>query len=170
MIKETLEKYLDQGISQRKIAAIEGISQTNVRYWLNKYDLKVVYNRKGQPHNCKGCGETNPAKFYGHKRSYCGSCHNDYAVERTRKQKLKIVDYMGGSCNLCGFNAWVSALEVHHLEPETKDPLFGSFTSWKWSRIIEELKRCVLLCSNCHAGVHTNNVKITDIDRNVKWT
>lgn len=41
MKRELLEKYLNKKISTQKIAETEKVSRTTVRYWLNKYNLKV---------------------------------------------------------------------------------------------------------------------------------
>ena len=162
MEREQLQSFIDQGLSQRKMAAEIGRSQATVKYWLKKYELKQHYNQKGVPHLCKSCGETDPGCFYGYKRSYCGSCHNKYAVARTRQQKLNIIALMGSECKVCGYKSYPCSLHVHHLDPSKKDPTFMTFTSWKWERIIEELKHCILLCANCHAAVHAGYVKVAD--------
>lgn len=63
---------------------------------------------------------------------------------------------MGGCCQLCGYNRCPSALDLHHLAKKEKDFTFGHVTSnpKKWAVIVEELKKCILLCKNCHTEVH----------------
>jgi len=41
MEKELLEKYIADGLSQRAISETTGFSRTNVRYWLQKYNLNM---------------------------------------------------------------------------------------------------------------------------------
>jgi uncharacterized protein YjcR len=41
MEKEKLKKYCDLGLSSRVIADRVGVSQTTIRYWLDKYSLKT---------------------------------------------------------------------------------------------------------------------------------
>ena len=63
---------------------------------------------------------------------------------------------MGGKCYLCGFDKYVAALEFHHINPDEKS--FTIASRWKYSLdyLAEELKKCVLLCSNCHQALHAS--------------
>lgn len=67
-----------------------------------------------------------------------------------------MVDAFGGKCICCGYDKCNSALEFHHINPEEKDFSFGAaMASPKaWSSLVVELRKCVLLCSNCHREVH----------------
>lgn len=47
MHKQKLEYYINQGLSQRQIAQRENMSQTGVRYWLSKYNIKTESDRRG---------------------------------------------------------------------------------------------------------------------------
>jgi len=72
----------------------------------------------------------------------------------TRRKALKqrAIDLMGGSCRICGYDRCVSALEFHHPDAMDKDFTISTRTSWKAIQV--ELRKCVLLCSNCHREVH----------------
>lgn len=72
--------------------------------------------------------------------------------------KERMVESMGGRCVVCGYNKCNDALEFHHLESDKKDFGFGGLRSniKGWKKIIEELRKCVLLCSNCHKEVHSS--------------
>lgn len=58
-------------------------------------------------------------------------------------------------CNRCGF-AHPAALEFHHINPDEKSfevaRLVGMGASER--RILEEIAKCEVLCSNCHAIEH----------------
>jgi 5-methylcytosine-specific restriction endonuclease McrA len=91
------------------------------------------------------------------KQKFCSvKCKNKAAVDRFRKNlKRKSVEYMGGSCVICGYDKHVGALQFHHLDPDKKD--FGiseSGNTRTWNVIKEELDKCVMLCANCHTEVH----------------
>jgi len=78
-------------------------------------------------------------------------------VKKWRKTtKARIVESMGGECQICGYKKLNQALELHHLNPEEKELSFGKITASpiSWERIVIELRKCVLLCSNCHKEVH----------------
>lgn len=62
----------------------------------------------------------------------------------------------GGKCKLCGYNKCHRALHFHHLDPDKKS--FGiseKGSTHSWDKMVEESKKCVLLCSNCHAEVES---------------
>lgn len=78
---------------------------------------------------------------------------NKEAVARRRKVvKQKAVDLLGGKCVRCGYNRSLRALQFHHVDSSTKE--FGiadKGITRAWSKVVEELKKCILLCANCHA-------------------
>ena len=79
------------------------------------------------------------------------------AVKRWRKNtKEKMVNVMGGCCQICGYNRSMNALEFHHIDPNEKEISFGDAraNNTKWDLLVEELKKCIMLCSNCHKEVH----------------
>jgi len=78
------------------------------------------------------------------------------------RTKARIIESMGGKCNLCGYNRCNTALELHHIDPSKKEISFGSIRAnpRSWEKIVEELKKCVLLCANCHREVEANLVEL----------
>jgi predicted HNH restriction endonuclease len=77
-----------------------------------------------------------------------------YQVNRWREIKKKAVELMGGKCCKCGFDAHPSALQFHHLDAETKDVSWNKLRLRSWDKIVSELKKCIMLCANCHAIEH----------------
>jgi hypothetical protein len=100
------------------------------------------------------CGETNSDKFYGHKRSVCGKCHNEYTQNLYKQKRRKVIETLGGKCANCDFDKWPEALDVHHTNPAIKDEDFAGMRHWSWDRIEKEISTCILLCKNCHAHEH----------------
>lgn len=167
MRKSVLEPLVGQGLSIRSIAKQLDISPTNVRYWINKHGLELKqkpfgggYQPQRRPFKCGHCGETDPAKFYGHKRRMCGQCHNAYNIKQGQDKRLRAVKELGGRCIACGFDRYSCALDLHHRDRKMKDPNYRSMRGWSWKNILSELKKCVLLCKNCHAAVHVGLLKI----------
>lgn len=105
-------------------------------------------------YKCSHCGEDDPQKFYGHKKTICGQCHNEYTMKLGKQKRQYAVDKLGGKCVSCGFNKWIVSLDIHHLEPSIKDSKFAQMRGWSLERIDKEIKNCVLLCRNCHAALH----------------
>ena len=128
----------------------------------NTRKLNNKMRKDQKPHNCSSCGETDPNKFYGHKRTICGACHNKYTLQKGLEKRQKAIDYLGGKCQICDYNKHYGALEFHHLDPSIKDPKYGNLRSWSWDRIVREIQKCVLLCANCHREVHA---EVTSINK-----
>lgn len=112
-----------------------------------------------KPYKCK-CGENDPKKFYGNRRSSCGKCHNKLVKESAKKKRKKAIDYLGGCCKICGYNKYYGSIDIHHLDPNKKDENFRNLSGWSWERIEKEIKGCIPLCRNCHGEVHAGIVKL----------
>lgn len=103
--------------------------------------------------NCPNDARTNPYK--GHEPIYCSKqCKNKAGVDAIKKRvKRRAVDELGGKCSRCGYNRCLQALQFHHLDPSTKE--FNISKTTNWEKIAVELKKCVLICANCHAEEHS---------------
>ena len=76
-------------------------------------------------------------------------------VSKHRKKRKEIIcRVMGGKCAICGYNKCLAALEMHHLNPEEKEYSMATGYCRSLEKDLEEAKKCVLLCSNCHKEVH----------------
>jgi len=87
-------------------------------------------------------------------------------VKKWRKStKTRIVQSMGGKCICCGYNNCTGALALHHIDPSKKDFTLGSVraNAKSWKLIVEELKKCILICHNCHSEIHEGVRKLPDI-------
>jgi predicted transcriptional regulator len=167
MDREKIEQLIKKGLTQREIAKELNLSQTNIRYWLSKFELKTL-NRQGRKrfklHFCRICGENNPEKFYGKDKEVCAKCNNKRVKKAHKEKKQYARKKLGGKCIVCGFNKYQYSLDVHHLNPEIKDENFKSMGGWSIERIDKEIKSCVLLCKNCHTAYHSG--EMNDEDKN----
>lgn len=72
-----------------------------------------------------------------------------------KRRKRNLIKVFNSRCCLCGFNAFPEALEFHHVDPSAKSfGLTTSTTTVALEKQLKEAKKCVLLCANCHRGVH----------------
>jgi hypothetical protein len=88
--------------------------------------------------------------YQGKKRLRCGSCNTKI---RRFRAKLAAIMLLGGKCRRCGYADHPAALEFHHLGD--KDFAIGMVANKKWGSIVGEIKKCELLCSNCHRVEHS---------------
>jgi len=75
-------------------------------------------------------------------------------LNRNRAKLFKLRREKGNRCVLCGYNEEPRILVFHHL----RDKKFGIGSNYYRSldELREEVKKCILLCPNCHAKVHLN--------------
>jgi hypothetical protein len=60
----------------------------------------------------------------------------------------------GLKCEVCGFSH-PAALDFHHIDPSQKK--FGiSINKHNKKEVLEEIKKCKILCSNCHRIEHAS--------------
>jgi hypothetical protein len=103
----------------------------------------------------------------GRQRKFCSrTCknrdtnfhHQSYVrqQERGRENKLQLIALLGGKCAVCGYRSNYSALEFHHVDPTKKKFQLDmrSLANLRWKIVLEESKKCRLLCANCHAEHH----------------
>jgi hypothetical protein len=106
-------------------------------------------------------------KLKGRQKKYCSrKCKNSFINNklqcyeaqqgRGRHRKLKLIAMKGSACEICGYNRNYAALELHHTSREEKSFQLDlrSLSNRKWEKVLEEAKKCRLLCSNCHAEEH----------------
>lgn len=176
MDKATLENYIGQGFSTHQMAIATGKSQTNIRYWLKKHQLQttVVTQRQATKFccTCKKQLHNNQIKFCSNVCKYQnGDTKKSIKLcseERGTKRKIDLVNLAGGKCQICGYDKNYAALQFHHINPKEKN---GSLSidnlravSWDWC--LTELKKCQLLCSNCHTEQH--NPRFTRMEKVVR--
>jgi hypothetical protein len=102
--------------------------------------------------NCKICDR----EFSNSRNSLCATCN--YRSHLARR-KVKFYDLVGTKCWKCGYDKGidgVSILDCHHIDPSKKTMNLGNreIAMYAWSKILDELDNCVLLCCRCHREVH----------------
>jgi hypothetical protein len=113
---------------------------------------------------CVRCGrqyEYNRQDRKGHRPDICNSCN---ANRRRVGAKAKLVLLGGGSCRGCGYCRSLRALSFHHTDPTKKDFALSDRYLGKTDLVAAELKKCVLVCSNCHAEIHEGIRKVVSVD------
>lgn len=120
---------------------------------------------------CSNCEiEKNLEDFYRRKdgsyRMDCKRCLLDYQMIRCKARKLKAVELFGSKCSNCGYCKNLAALDFHHLDPQEKEFVWRELQKRPWDQVVCELKKCTLLCKNCHAEEHNPGLELNLIDGN----
>ena len=117
--------------------------------------------------HCLSCGNQIPrhiphsAKKTKQTRRRCYNCspvrvkHSGSKSER-RKRKETLVKMLGGRCSKCGYDKSIRGLSFHHKDPSTKsfDISSNGHLLDDWELVLKEVRKCKLLCLNCHAELH----------------
>lgn len=77
-----------------------------------------------------------------------------YVKDSRKRRKEDIVYVMGGCCQICKYNRAITALELHHLNPEEKEFGIGAILNKDWELMNQEIQKCILVCANCHREIH----------------
>ena len=87
------------------------------------------------------------------------SGYKDKLLKRNKKRadenRQRIKEYKESrKCTLCPENH-PACLEFHHNDPSKKDKdVSHLITRYSWERVLKEIERCTILCSNCHRKLH----------------
>lgn len=106
--------------------------------------------------NCKLCKSKIDSKLY--KSNHTGRKSKIRLVKKSKiNENRKIVKdiKLDSECYLCGDKRHY-VLDFHHLISEEKEIEIGLLVKRASStdRLIKEIDKCVLLCSNCHRELH----------------
>ena len=85
-------------------------------------------------------------------------------ISHIKRRKSNLIKLFDSKCCICGFNTFQEALEFHHVNPSTKE--FGLSASNSMTKSLDkqivEAKKCVLVCANCHRGIHAGYIQIPE--------
>jgi len=127
--------------------------------WAKEHGLKY---RLKQTKPCQRCEK--PIKFQlGLFRTFCSSTcrernHRESylaSFRRTYDAYAKFKEREG--CKQCGYNRCGACLDFHHVKPGHKERRITAALWKSKSRLYRrEIKKCILLCKNCHYERHKN--------------
>lgn len=132
---------------------------------------------------CYKCNESKPEEDFcfqnknlGKRHTVCKECQKEYKLKyyyankkshykRNEKTRLKLKKYAISiketGCKVCGEKT-ICCLDFHHLrDKDTEIPKLIGKGSMK--RLINEINKCVVLCSNCHRKVHANIINLDNV-------
>lgn len=99
--------------------------------------------------------------------NFCKGTHSGYShvCRQCKKEEYQfcrdeINKIKSQGCSHCGFNKSVAAIDFHHLRDRE---LRISQSSRLTKRVIEEMSKCILLCSNCHRMLHNGEIELTNV-------
>ena len=150
MEKDALAFAVNEGLSIRKLGERFDKSYTTMRYWLHKYRLKT---QRPIP-RVRNAACTICERPTGDGRLRCAGC---WTKLRRYTCKVIAIELLGGCCVKCGWVGEIGGFTFHHIRGQIdKSFEIGRIANKSWDVVKEELKKCELLCSNCHHIEHSN--------------
>lgn len=120
---------------------------------------------------CSRCKVEKPVSEFGQYRAKlkkktvlrhwaaCKECRREHDRKRGRESKKWFVEKYGCTCVKCRISKHY-LIEPHHLDPSKKEFSILQMiftTDAQKKRCEEEMKKCILLCVQCHREYHTMN-------------
>jgi hypothetical protein len=155
--KLTKKSIFNNPVNSREYACIQpdcdrkayakGLCNAHYLRSVKGLDMSQPIRIRKRDGSCSECGEQ-----VGNKGGW-GMCPSHYKKARYAIIKDSCIELLGGCCQSCGGVFPRSVYDFHHIEGKDDSPSTiignGSF-----SKIAEEISKCVLLCANCHRIEH----------------
>lgn len=78
-------------------------------------------------------------------------------MKRWNRNKIKAIEHLGNQCKDCGNKFHPACYDFHHRNPIEKEFVWDKLRLKSWDKIVLEIAKCDLLCSNCHRMRHVRN-------------
>ncbi len=128
--------------------------EANKRYYLKTKHLKTEKYKKEQENKEK------VKKAYSKEWNIKNKIKNSEYRRKTREKNRGWFDEYKKTlrCEFCGYNKCHGVLDFHHKNPEEKKFHIGRGIGLRYNkdRILKEINKCIVLCSNCHRELHYN--------------
>ena len=84
-------------------------------------------------------------------------------AKRRRKIKILAIEYKGKKCQICGYNKYPGALDLHHVKGNKNFGIGDKGYTRSWEKIKTELDKCVLVCANCHRELEAGITQLPEV-------
>lgn len=113
---------------------------------------------------CNACKQRN---HYHRVKQQTNTYHSQ--TLRGLRRKLHLIDLMGSCCSRCGYFRNLAALQFHHVSTAQKQFQLDlrRLSNTRWSKILVEAEKCILLCANCHTEIHNPELDLSLIRKYV---
>jgi len=123
------------------------------------YKNKASYD--GYHSNCKECGRKAAKEYYQNNKESNKEKFLEIAKKSARKRRQELVKVITGKFSLkcpdCGIEGPFCIYDLHHIDTRNKE-LSISKIGYVNSKVLEELDKVILICSNCHRIRHRRDI------------
>ncbi|MBD3841941.1 MAG: hypothetical protein IE909_08660 [Campylobacterales bacterium] len=77
------------------------------------------------------------------------------STQKKKENWLKTFSFFKGRrCIICSLETTIPLYELHHFDKQAKESNVSRIMHHSWAKVEKELRKCVLVCSNCHKTIH----------------
>ena len=101
---------------------------------------------------------------------------NKYYLSKKKEYDARKKDFLARiklyfGCQICGYKEHPAALTFDHIDPASKALELSNYGNHSWSKLIDEINKCRVLCANCH-NIHSarhygNGIQATPLSKKV---
>jgi len=124
---------------------------------LNKFSKRQIA-KSGYNSQCKECTRKYTKEHYSQNKKYY--------LEKAKRRENEILAFIknikdNSSCKICGEKE-NCCLDFHHQygQKECEISIIARRKRWTNSKVVKEIKKCIILCSNCHRKLHAGIILI----------
>lgn len=121
---------------------------------------KKSRNKDGLQLHCRICNSEILKNWYAKNRKH----QLDKNMNRKRLLRKQYNNYKQQlQCSCCPEKE-PCCLEFHHKDGKQKDfnLAIAAAYGYSWDRILEEIEKCIVVCSNCHKKIHKGKITLPD--------
>ena len=135
---------------------------------------KLIAGREEETKECIKCHEDLPLNRFRLRsrksglRNDCIGCFSAYICLRYVARKAAVIEFLGGRCSECKRIYRPSSYHFHHKDPSEKEFSWDRLRRRSAKEVYKEIKKCVLICGNCHADKHSGKVEDEETHERLK--
>lgn len=142
---------LTRGGKAGALGSVKGVLLVETKNW---YDI----NKQHCSEYAKNYRKKHGSRLNKNRRDYYRAHkteENLYYRQKMEEFTARAVRFLGGKCERCGLEtAWHEVYDFHHRNHDEKEHQIFWLRCKDWeSIVVPELKKCVLLCCNCHSSL-----------------
>ncbi len=82
---------------------------------------------------------------------------NQWRLNSRKARRQWLLSLFNNKCQACGYDRCFEALHFHHVDPSEKSIVLTTKNTLLIDpkKLLEEAKKCVLVCGNCHIEIHS---------------